>query len=92
MTYQIPVELEAAIQAAVQGGRFSSVDEAMTEAARLLIREHRIEPPANQATGTDPEHDPILGLFGGDAELMDSIVAQAYRDRETEAWREIGVE
>ena len=92
MTYQIPIELETAIRAAVQGGRFGSVDEAMTEAARLLIREHHIEPAANQATSADPEQDPILGLFCGDADLMDSIVTQAYRDRDNETWREIGVE
>jgi Arc/MetJ-type ribon-helix-helix transcriptional regulator len=38
MTIHLPQEVENSIQAAVQGGHFASVDDAMTEAARLLLR------------------------------------------------------
>jgi hypothetical protein len=33
--------------------------------------------------------DPILGLMRDDAELMDEIVADAYRQRRDETWREL---
>lgn len=88
MTFQIPVDLETTIRAAVQGGRFASVDEAMTEAARLLVRELKQEPVK---TPVDADHDPILGLFHDDAELMDAIVADIYHRRETDTWRDIDV-
>jgi Arc/MetJ-type ribon-helix-helix transcriptional regulator len=39
MTIQLPDDLEASIRAEVQGGHFASVDEAMAEAARLLLRQ-----------------------------------------------------
>ena len=39
MTITLPNELESSIQAAVHSGRFASVDDAMAEAARLLLRE-----------------------------------------------------
>ena len=39
MTINLPNDLESSIQAAVRNGRFASVDDAMAEAARLLLRE-----------------------------------------------------
>ncbi len=39
MTIQLPNDLERSIEAAVRDGRFASVDDAMAEAARLLLRE-----------------------------------------------------
>ena len=87
MTIELPRHIEESIAAVVQSGRFASVDDAMAEAARLLLKQvGPIKPPA-----TDPDHDPILGLFHDDAELMDAIVAQAYRDRDTDTWRDIDV-
>ena len=38
MTIHLPNDLEASIQAAVRRGRFAFVDDAMAEAARLLLR------------------------------------------------------
>ena len=35
--------------------------------------------------------DPILGLMRDDAELMDEIVADAYRQRRDESWRELNL-
>jgi Arc/MetJ-type ribon-helix-helix transcriptional regulator len=39
MTIHLPHDIESSIQAAVQGGRFASIDDAMAQAARLLIRQ-----------------------------------------------------
>ena len=39
MTIHLPNDLESSIQAVVHSGRFASVDDAMAEAARLLLRE-----------------------------------------------------
>ena len=82
MTITLPIDLESRVQAAVRSGQFSSVDDAMAEAARLLIRELdqvRIPP---QADGDDLATDPILGLMRDDIELIDEIVADAYRVRQ----------
>lgn len=38
MTIQVPKDIENSIQIAVSRGLFASVDDAMTEAARLLLR------------------------------------------------------
>jgi Arc/MetJ-type ribon-helix-helix transcriptional regulator len=85
MMIHLPNELESSIQEAVRSGRFASVDQAMAEAARLLLRElgprQRVESSAN-ASETAP--DPILGLMRDDVELMDEIVADAYRHRQDE--------
>ena len=90
MTIHLPDDLDTSIQAAVQSGRFASVDDAMAEAARLLLRElgrnHRVEP---QVEVSDPASDPIMGCMRDDAELMDEIVADAYRKRREETWREL---
>lgn len=80
MTIEIPADLATTIQAAVQGGRFGSVEEAMVEAARLLIRELETNPLAAQAEAVEPA-DPLLGIWHDYAEEMDEIVAEAYRQR-----------
>jgi Arc/MetJ-type ribon-helix-helix transcriptional regulator len=89
MTIHLPPELESSLQAAVHNGHFASVDEAMAEAARLLLRNlkpgHQPLPPASD----DNLPDPVLGCMRDDAELMDEIVADAYRHRQEETWREI---
>ena len=87
MKFRIPVDLETTIRAAVQGGRFASVDEAMTEAARMLVRELTSEP----ADAPEPAN-PLLGLWHDYADEMDKIVAEAYRQRQTDTWRDIDVE
>ncbi|MGE3820879.1 MAG: hypothetical protein AB7I30_15810 [Isosphaeraceae bacterium] len=82
MTITMPPEGEKSILAAVRSGRFASVDEAMAEAARLLIRELSRKPLAPPPTDAgDESPDPFLGLMRDDAELMDEIVADAYRQR-----------
>ena len=39
MTIHLPPHIESSIQAAVEGGRFKSVDDAMARAATLLLQE-----------------------------------------------------
>jgi Arc/MetJ-type ribon-helix-helix transcriptional regulator len=90
MTIHLPNDLESRLQAAVHTGRFASLDDAMAEAARLLLRELAQRQQAwTPASTSDPAPDPILGLMRDDAELMDEIVADAYRQRRDETWREL---
>jgi Arc/MetJ-type ribon-helix-helix transcriptional regulator len=90
MTIRLPKELESSIEAAVQYGQFASVDDAMTEAARLLLGHlKQPSPPTHADVAASP--DPVLGSIGAlkeDADLLDKIVADAYR-RRTEPWRKI---
>jgi Arc/MetJ-type ribon-helix-helix transcriptional regulator len=89
MTIQLPQELESSLRAAVDEGHFTSLDEAMTEAARLLLGELKqgnLPPPAVRC---ENRPDPVLGCMREDAELLDGIVADAYRRRRDEAGREI---
>ncbi len=39
MTIHLPEDLESSIQAAVRSGRYASVDDAITQAVRLLLRQ-----------------------------------------------------
>ena len=88
MTIMLPVELERSIQAAVQSGRFASVDDAMAEAARLLLRTIPQEPKATPtATGAPP--DPLLGIWRDAPEEIDEIVAEAMQRRRKEPRRAI---
>lgn len=91
MIIHLPEELGGRVRAAVHSGRFASVDDAMAEAVRLLLRElgRRSMPASPPVAAGDPAPDPILGLMRDDAGLMDEIVADAYRRRREEGWREI---
>jgi Arc/MetJ-type ribon-helix-helix transcriptional regulator len=87
MTIHLPHELEISIEAVVHSGRFASVDDAMAEAARLLLRE--IQQPPSQPTPTVPQAspDPLLGAWREDADLLDEIVEHAMKVREERPWR-----
>jgi Arc/MetJ-type ribon-helix-helix transcriptional regulator len=89
MTIHLPPNIESSIQAAVQSGQFASLDEAMTEAATLLVQ--RLEQKQAQvkrpAASTTDLPDPLLGLMADHAELMDEIVEDAMRHREQQPWR-----
>jgi Arc/MetJ-type ribon-helix-helix transcriptional regulator len=91
MTIHLPQDVETSILAAVHSGHFASVDDAMTEAARLLLREikqGRLEP---KPTATDASPDPLLGVWRDAADDIDEIVADAMRHRREEPWRTIPV-
>jgi len=50
MTIYLPKEVESSIRKAVQSGQFASIDEAMTKAARLLLRQAKRAKPAKART------------------------------------------
>jgi Arc/MetJ-type ribon-helix-helix transcriptional regulator len=56
MTIHLPENLESSILEAVQSGQFASVDEAMAEAARLLLRQinQRQTAPEAEAARKEP--------------------------------------
>ena len=90
MTITLPNELESSIQAAVRSGRFASVDDAMAEAARLLLRElGRGEQAGRRPTRAIPPPTRSWASCVTTPELMDEIVADAYRQRREETWREL---
>src|SRR5271157_404913 len=88
MTIHLPQDLESSLQTAVHSGHFASMDEAIAEAARLLLRELKLGHLAPPPVRDDNPPDPVLGCMREDAELMDEIVADAYRHRREETWRE----
>ena len=53
MTNRLPEKLESSILAVVHGGQFASVDDAMAEAARLLLRQCKRATPAKALTEDD---------------------------------------
>jgi hypothetical protein len=87
MTIHPPHDLESSIRAAVHNGRFASVDDAMAEAARLLLRQINEGPPETKPAVTVPSPDPLLGAWRYDVELPDEIVTHAMKNREDQPWR-----
>ena len=88
MTIHLPNDLESSIQAAVHSGRFASVDDAMAEAARLLLRKIEWERPEPKPTPVATP-DPLLGSMRGAADELDDIVAAAMKRRREEPRRTI---
>jgi len=91
MTIHLPKDVESSIQAAVYDGHFASVDDAMTKAARMLLRELGQGTQAAPPAGSEPLPDPLLGSMRDYADEMDAIVAETMIRRE-EPWRVIDVE
>ena len=88
MTIHLPDDLESSIRAMVHSGRFASIDDAMAEAARLLLRKVKQTPPNANAT----DDDPLLGSMPDAADELDTIVADAMKRRREEPWRTVSVE
>lgn len=84
MTIHLPYDLETSIQTAVRNGQFASVDDAMAEAARLLLREIGGGQPRRNAAGVGS-----IGAMREAADELDEIVADAMKRRQEEPWREI---
>jgi Arc/MetJ-type ribon-helix-helix transcriptional regulator len=80
MTIHLPHDIESSIQAAVHSGHFSSVDDAMTEAARLLLRSLREGPQAAREPLTEQELEQKLIESG----FLASVPPP--RDPATPAW------
>jgi Arc/MetJ-type ribon-helix-helix transcriptional regulator len=92
MTIQLPNELESSLNAAVTSGRFASVDDAMTEAVRLLLREMKRTSHAAGGTNANEASDPLLGSMRDAADELDEIVADVMKRRGEGPWRTISVE
>jgi Arc/MetJ-type ribon-helix-helix transcriptional regulator len=89
MNIHLPSDLESLIREAVASGRFASVDDALTEAARLLLGDlAHTSPDRSAADAVNSAPDPIVGMMREDTELMDEIVSDAYRRRREDNWRE----
>ena len=86
MTIHLPPHIESSIQAAVHSGRFASLDEAMTEAALLLVQRLDQE-QARAKQVAEPPSGPLLGAWREDADLLDEIVEHAMKVREERPWR-----
>ena len=90
MTISVSKDVETTINAAVCSGRFASADEMVDKLVRDYARRHQMRPllqPTDAKDGEDTP-DPFLGLMRDDTELMDEIVADAYRHRREDKWRE----
>jgi Arc/MetJ-type ribon-helix-helix transcriptional regulator len=68
MTIRLPADLESSVHALVQGGRFASLDDAMAEAARLLLRQ---QAPSKKPL-TEAEFDQQLLDLGLMSQLPDT--------------------
>ena len=91
MTIRLPKDLESRIEAAVESGQFASIDDAMAEAARLLLREVERTGLALPPGGDNNVAPGSIGAMRDAADELDEIVADAYK-RRNEPWREIAVE
>jgi Arc/MetJ-type ribon-helix-helix transcriptional regulator len=92
MTIHVSKDAEDAINAAVLSGQFASADEMVDRLVRDYAQRTRQHPAATHtasAGASAPAPDPILGLMRDDTELMDEIVADAYRHRREETWRDL---
>jgi Arc/MetJ-type ribon-helix-helix transcriptional regulator len=89
MTIHLPTDLESSIESVVQSGEFASIDEAMTEAALLLLHKIKRTRPEPEPTPTNATPDPLLGSMRDAADELDEIVAGAMRRRREEPWRTI---
>ncbi len=87
MTIHLPHDLESSIEAVVHSGRFTSVDDAMAEAARLLLRQMKQEELEPKRMTTDAPPDPLFGMWREDAALLDEIVDHAMKNRRERPWR-----
>ena len=88
MTVDLPKDLESSLTAEVSSGHFASLDDAMAEAVRLLLRDRnqrQLQVGSNAGPGS-------IGAMRDAADELDEIVADAYRKRQEEPWRDISVE
>ena len=79
MTIHLPNEVETAILAAVQSGRFASVEDAIAKAWLSFQQNNR--PPAAAAGSV------LIGALRDDAEMLDQAVEHAMKVREERPWR-----
>lgn len=85
MTFHLPTVVEASIEAVVQSGRFATLDDAMAESARLLLRTITQEQPRPQPAAQPP----LLGSMRDAVDELDEIVAEAMKRRREGPWQSV---
>jgi len=80
MTIHLPPDIESSLQAAVHSGHFASVDDAIAEAASLLLQrlkqgQTQPEPPAASPANAAPKHKPIWEVA---ADIRNRIPAEEW--------------
>ncbi len=73
MTIQLPPDIERSIQDAVHSGHFASVDDAMTEAASMLLE--RLKQNQAKQPEAAPAHKPIWEVA---ADIRNSVPAEEW--------------
>lgn len=91
VTIHLPTDLASRVEAVVQSGQFASVDDAMAEAARLLLREIERMQPEEPPAGKTNSGIGSIGAMPDAADELDEIVSDAYKRRE-QPWRDIAIE
>jgi Arc/MetJ-type ribon-helix-helix transcriptional regulator len=91
MTIHLPNDLASRVEAAVESGQFASVDEAMAEAARLLIRHIEHKRLGGSPAGKNNAGLGSVGAMRENADELDEIVSDAYK-RRAEPWRDVAIE
>lgn len=91
MTIHLPKDLQSGVEAAVENGRFVSIDDAMAEAARLLLGE--IERAAGEKASVLEDKTALgsIGTMRDAADELGEIVVEAYM-RRNESWRDSAIE
>jgi putative addiction module CopG family antidote len=87
MTIHLPEDLQRFVREQVESGRYPSEEDVIRDALERLRIER--EPSLSKPMATAAVIDPVLGSMRDEAELMDEIVADAYRHRREETWRDI---
>lgn len=87
MNITLPNELENRVRAVVRSGRFASLDDAMAEAARLLLRDLDRGQQAKAEAGASDTGPGFIGALRDDAEWLDRAVEHAMKVREERPWR-----
>lgn len=88
MDITLPADLEHQIQTEVESSRFPSLDAAMAEAARLLVRELGRERAVQPDGSNTAIPDTFLGSMREAADELGEIIEETYRKRREETCRE----
>jgi Arc/MetJ-type ribon-helix-helix transcriptional regulator len=91
MTIQLPDNLESSILEAVHHGRYASLDDAMAEAASLLVQRLKQEQalPEQAATGDEPPAKPYKPIWEVADEIRKSIPAEEWAKLPADGARQI---
>ena len=82
MTIHLPNDLASRLEAAVGRGQFASVDDAMAEAARILLRDLERAPLGKPPSANQNQGAGSIGAMRESADELDEIVSEAYERRE----------